>query len=196
MDPKTLTNTYYALRHGQSLANIKDLIVSDPANGITNWGLSELGKKQAASAFAACPDQNFHLGPDTLIVSSDFLRTKQTAQIAAQALGCTTEIQFSPLLRERFFGKWELTQGNYDAKIWDWDTKNRVEPGSGVEPVGQVLDRGLRLLAEIETRHENQNILLVSHGDTLQILMTFFQGFPPHCHRELDHLETAEVRKL
>lgn len=64
-----------------------------------------------------------------------------------------------------------------------------------MEPVTRVLDRGLACLKEIETAHAGRTILLVSHGDTLQILMTLLQD-GPHRHRELAHLETAEIRRL
>lgn len=192
LDPKALANTYYALRHGQSLANVDDLIVSDPERGITGYGLSDKGKEQAAAAFAHCPE----LGPHTLVVSSDFLRARETAAIAARTLGCRDEIQFTPQLRERFFGKWELTTGwHYDC-VWALDAKGEVEPDSGVEPVESVRKRGLACIEELEAAHQGRQILLVSHGDTLQILMTFFAGWPPTRHRELPHLDTAEVRQL
>ncbi len=192
MEPGRLNNTYFALRHGQSMANVKDLIVSDPETGVANYGLSETGRDQAAKAFDNCPG----LGADTLIISSDFLRTRETAAIAARVLGVESDIRFTPLLRERFFGKWEMTTGwNYDC-VWALDVKGETEPGSRVEPVGNVLSRGLACLKELETDFQGRHILLVSHGDTLQILMTFFAGLSPYLHRNLPHLETAEVRRL
>ncbi len=41
-----LNNQYFALRHGESTANQKELIVSSPENGIQNYGLSGTGRKQ------------------------------------------------------------------------------------------------------------------------------------------------------
>ena len=72
----------------------------------------------------------------------------------------------------------------------------KTDPSTLVESVTQVLDRGLACIRETETAHSGRTILLVSHGDILQILMTAFQGWPPHRHRELPHLDTAEIRKL
>ena len=209
--PKQLSNAYYALRHGQSLANVQNLIISHPDNGINDFGLSETGKAQVETSVSAwarkpvCnpdpirnPDPALEqdLGRDTLIVSSDFLRTRHTAEISARVLGLTTPPIFTPLLRERFFGTWEKTGGeNYD-RVWADDLRQTIDPGTGVEPAATVLERALACLAELESTHSSRNILLVSHGDTLQILMTFFKGWPPHRHRELPHLETAEIRKL
>lgn len=195
MDPQRLKNTYYALRHGQSMANVQNLIVSHPDNGIGDFGLSETGREQVEKAFGQWPDARC-LGPETRIFSSDFLRTRHTADIAAKALGCTAPVTFTPKLRERYFGSWELTGSENYERVWADDASQEIDPTTGAESVTQVLDRGLSLLKEIETTGDDETILLVSHGDTLQILMTWFAGLPPHRHRELAHLNTAEVRKL
>jgi probable phosphoglycerate mutase len=81
-------------------------------------------------------------------------------------------------------------------RVWANDGKNICPEETGVEPVESVLKRGLACIQEIEAAYRKKTILLVSHGDTLQILMTFFTGLPPYKHRELDHLDTAEIRKL
>jgi broad specificity phosphatase PhoE len=39
-------------------------------------------------------------------------------------------------------------------------------------------------------------ILLISHGDMLQILRTLVTGISPHKHRSLTHHETAEIKYL
>ncbi|MGD1003317.1 MAG: histidine phosphatase family protein [Minisyncoccia bacterium] len=52
------------------------------------------------------------------------------------------------------------------------------------------------LIYDLEDRYVGKNILLVSHGDALQILQTFFENKPSSAHRELRHVQVAEVRKL
>mmetsp|Transcript_101209 Transcript_101209/g.326136 ORF Transcript_101209/g.326136 Transcript_101209/m.326136 type:complete len:81 (-) Transcript_101209:64-306(-) len=39
-------------------------------------------------------------------------------------------------------------------------------------------------------------VVLVSHGDALQLLQTAFQGSPAGVHRSLPHLNPAELREL
>ena len=39
-------------------------------------------------------------------------------------------------------------------------------------------------------------ILLVSHGDTLQITLTAYAGIAPERHRSLEHLSNCDVREL
>ena len=39
-------------------------------------------------------------------------------------------------------------------------------------------------------------VVLVAHGDVLQIAQTAFADVDPRTHRSLEHLETATLRKL
>ena len=47
-----------------------------------------------------------------------------------------------------------------------------------------------------ESAREGHVVLLVSHGDCLQILQTAFAGVDVSAHRSLPHLETCELRRL
>ena len=59
-----------------------------------------------------------------------------------------------------------------------------------------MLDRTTALIADLEQRYSGRDILLVSHGDTLQILQAGFLRVDPSGHRRLPHLDTAEIREL
>jgi broad specificity phosphatase PhoE len=59
-----------------------------------------------------------------------------------------------------------------------------------------VLDRVTALVADLERRYSGRDILLVSHGDTLQILQAGFLRLDPSLHRRLPPLGTAEIREL
>jgi broad specificity phosphatase PhoE len=58
------------------------------------------------------------------------------------------------------------------------------------------LDRATALIRDLEREHSGQVILLVSHGDTLQIMQAGFARMDAGEHRRLAHLATAEVRRL
>jgi broad specificity phosphatase PhoE len=61
----------------------------------------------------------------------------------------------------------------------------------------EVLARTTQLVFELDREYENSAILLVAHGDTLQILSTAFQGVPVSEHRvQVEKLLTAKVRRL
>ena len=52
------------------------------------------------------------------------------------------------------------------------------------------------VVADYEKRYSAATILLVSHGDALQILQTAFARRDASSHRQLEHLNTAEIRQL
>ncbi len=65
-----------------------------------------------------------------------------------------------------------------------------------MEPTAAVLDRATGLVADLERRYVGRDILLVSHGDTLQILQAGFLRMDPAAHRRLPPLGIAEIRAL
>ncbi|HSZ42007.1 MAG TPA: histidine phosphatase family protein [Trebonia sp.] len=184
-------NRYYVMRHGQSMANVRGIIVSDPASGVrAEYGLSSAGREQVLAAAKGCG-----LPPATLIFSSDFSRAAQTADIVRECLGAE-DVRLTEALRERCFGDWEGTSsGNY-AQVWAADAEDPDHRLDGVEPASAVLDRVTAFVAGLEAAHADRDILLVSHGDTLQILQAGFRGMSPARHRDLPHLDTAEIRRI
>jgi probable phosphoglycerate mutase len=200
-----LKNRYSIMRHGQSKANLRGIIVSRAeADAAGDYGLSDLGREQVLAAARASG-----LPPQTRIYSSDFTRAAQTAHLVREHLG-SPGIVLTPALRERDFGTWDGTStGNYEH-VWAAD-EARADAGSagegpahegpahgdhGVESVHAVLGRATALIMELERQHSGRDILLVSHGDTLQILQAGFGRMDPARHRRLPHLDTAEIRRM
>jgi len=190
IDLRQVKNRYYIMRHGQSRGNVEKIIVSSPDNGIPGYGLTQKGKVQADQSIKTFQG----LDSDTIIYASDFLRTKETAEIVDRHLNTKRGITCSPLLRERFFGDWELTPDENYSRIWEEDAQNIVIPANHVESVRSVLNRVLTCISALEEQYRDKNILLVSHGDTLQIFLTHLKGWDPHRHREIDHLDVAQIR--
>jgi probable phosphoglycerate mutase len=206
-----LANRYHAMRHGQSRANVAGIIVSGIENDrLGDWGLSDLGRGQVLAAARACG-----LPPDTVICSSDFSRAWQTAEIVRARLGAPPVV-VAAALRERCFGDLEGTTTDNYARVWavdeartgDTGTETAADSGDagadsgggdaggGVEPAAAVLDRATALVADLERRYSGRDVLLVSHGDTLQILQAGFARMDPATHRRLPHLGVAQIRPL
>jgi broad specificity phosphatase PhoE len=186
-----LRNNYSGMRHGQSKANVKNVIVSCIDNDrSSNYGLSDLGRRQALTAATGSA-----LSSDTVICSSDFARAAQTAQIVAAALG-TADVTVTEALRERCFGDWEGTACENYATVWAADKASPDHADSHVEPASAVLARATAFIITLEQRYSGRDILLVSHGDTLQILQTGFLRMNPGQHRDLPHFEPAEIRRF
>ena len=185
-----LLNRYSVMRHGQSKANQAGVIVSRiESDRRGDWGLSDLGWRQALTAAEGCG-----LPPDTVICSSDFSRARQSAEIVRAHIGAP-EVIITEALRERCFGDLEGTSVESYARVWTADEADADHPG-GVEHAAAVLDRVTGLVADLERRYSGRGILLVSHGDTLQILQAGFLRMNPARHRHLPHLKTAEIRRL
>lgn len=182
-----LRNRYFLMRHGQSKANVAGIIVSSLARDAGgDYGLSDLGREQVLVAA-----KESGLPPDTVICASPFARARQTAEIVREHLGAPP-VTVRDALRERYFGDWDGTAtANYE-KVWAGDQAGRA--GGGVEPAADVQDRVTALVAELDAADEGRAVLLVSHGDALQILQTGFAGTDANTHRAVPHLETAEIR--
>ena len=191
---KKLRNRYFILRHGESKANVANILLSHPKEGIVSFGLSPKGKKQVQVSVSKNKKSGL-LGSDIIIYSSDFLRAKETAQIARKLLGIK-KINFHKNLRERYFGKFDKTSLDNIKIAWEHDAKNPDHKHKGVESPNKVLKRTLALIARLEKKYKGKKILLVSHGDVLQILHTHASGKSVSQHRQIPHLETAEIREI
>ena len=179
------------MRHGQSKANVAGIIVSRiESDRHGDYGLSELGRTQALEAAQACD-----LPRDIVICSSDFSRARQTAEIVRAHLDAPG-VDLAEALRERCFGAWEGSATDNYARVWAADESDSPQAGDGVEPTTVVLDRTTALIVDLERRYSGRHILLVSHGDTLQILQAGFLRMSPASHRSLPALQIAEIRQL
>ncbi|KAJ1564512.1 hypothetical protein HK096_007619, partial [Nowakowskiella sp. JEL0078] len=194
-------------------ANESGIIISDPNVGCIKFGLTEKGRTQA---LAAASNLRSFLEANTTstivelhIVSSDFLRASETASIVTDHFKGNSflsdqrqikvSLKLEPRLRERFFGDHEgLSNVNYDG-VWSLDSEEicRDNCESPVEVLKRALEV-IKLEKESFASATDHNIVsvLVSHGDTLQMIQSFFNGGSPWKHRSVPHLETAELRKI
>ena len=187
-----LTNRYFIMRHGRSLANQLELIVSSPENGVESYGLDDKGREQVIDSVEATKA----ILDVSLIISSDFKRTQETAEITHDLLSLKEDIVFHKLLRERFFGDLELSSSENYQSVWDEDGLDATHTKFGVESAEAVMDRATSLIATLESYFTETSFLLVSHGDVSQILQAAFNKLPASEHRSVPHLNTAEIREL
>jgi len=214
-----LTHSYFALRHGQSLANVAKIISSDPAISTVEHGLSDVGKDQARIAGDAFANEyiksqstnNKKKYKGVAIFSSDFIRARETASIFCESLQranipvYSDDIIVEKRLRERYFGELNGGSDTRYQEVWDIDINNPDHDEFAVESANSVLERTTKLITELDAQLSNEGsddgtclmCVLVAHGDVLQIMQT---GFLKHDdasrHRSLDHLETATLREL
>jgi len=179
------------MRHGTSVANEQGIINGDPEKGEEpTFGLTTRGRQEALkSAFLS------QLPAETRIYASPFSRTRETAETVRHVIGASA-VSIAGDLRERRFGQLEGKPVSSYEHVWFHDERNSAAEYMGVEPAKLVAVRGLRLICQLEREHTDQDILLVSHGDPLQILEATFKGMPAGDHRQLPELRPAEIRRL
>jgi len=132
---------------------------------------------------------------------SPFSRTAQTAEHACHAMGLATmHGEEACELRERYFGQdMELGSHSTYADVWEVDSTDPHQKAGGTgESVHEVAARVKTLLERLnDTEDPPSAILLVSHGDTLQITQAMLTGDDERLkgHRSFA-LETGELRRL
>ena len=199
---KSLAAEFYVMRHGRSLANEQDLIVSDPVRGAdASFALTAVGKMQVRSS-ARVAFESGYLDGRSIIFSSPFSRALESAELLREVLGAD-EIRIDSRLRERFFGELNLTAAakGYE-QVWELDRQNAGHNELGVESTFQVLARVTDFFLEMHTWASQQSenvslkIVAVCHGDTAQISQMGFLKRDPGEHRSLPPLELGEIRQL
>ncbi|MCW9709686.1 histidine phosphatase family protein [Avibacterium sp. 21-586] len=92
-------------------------------------------------------------------------------------------------LNEHFFGSWEgvLVESIRQSEEFQQMTKdpaNYHAKSNGGETFGELAKRAMQAVYDIINVHNEGNILLVSHGHTLHLLLALFDGSTWQNHRE------------
>ncbi|MBO1030444.1 histidine phosphatase family protein [Tessaracoccus sp. SD287] len=163
----------HLVRHGQSTWNAEGRLQGQTMD----VPLTELGLAQARDAAVRLAGTTL-----TAILTSDQLRARQTAELLAEPHGLIP--QATPLLREQALGELEgrLTSELMPQPVPAGLDMAEVAWGGG-ESLADVYQRLQRLLAELRTRFDRHGrVMLVSHGDTLRVLLALLEG---RTHREI-----------
>ncbi|MBR2512859.1 MAG: histidine phosphatase family protein [Halomonas sp.] len=182
-------NRYLLMRHGHSQANEQGLIISSPERGLNAFGLSALGEQQLLETV-----EDWQWPTPTRVVHSDFLRTTQTAERVASAFGLTLEKE--QRLRERYFGELDGQADRYYPDVWALDAQDADHQQYQVEAVSSVAARLCAVIEGLEQQGSGETVLVVSHGDPLQILLTALANKPLTQHREQAALLPASITRL
>ena len=157
------------IQHTQSIHHTNGMVGS-----WTDWDLSELGVEQANKIGERLAKQLE--GKQYVMYASDLLRAKHTGKIVAEYLGITPIIRQE--LRERNLGRccgksvqWlrdnlEMQEKTIDDRLFS-DAESRRDEWNRLKP----------LFDEIMAS-EDENIIIVSHGDLLSVFNAMFLGLP------------------
>ena len=160
-----LKNKYFILRHGQTIYQTKNkefIYLPLPKNAVVK--LTSKGEKQIKIAAKKLKKAGINL-----IFSSDFFRTRQTAEIVAKEL--RLEVNFDKRLRDVNLGIYHGGPKKDYYRDFPIHSKNRFnkKPTKG-ESWLDCQKRMLNFLKSLDKRFKGKTILIISHGDPLWLL--------------------------
>ena len=159
--------TIITIQHTQSIHHTNGMVGS-----WTDWDLSELGVQQAWKIGEKLKKEL--AGKKFKMYSSDLKRAKQTADIVGECLGIYPVLKSE--LRERNLGrccgqsvKWlrenlENQEKTIDDRLFS-DAESRRDEWNRLKPFFDEI-----------MRNEEENIIIVSHGDLLSVFNSMFLG--------------------
>jgi broad specificity phosphatase PhoE len=160
----------WLVRHGQTDWNLEKRY-----QGQTDIPLNQTGIMQAKELSQSLGNEKF-----AAIYSSDLIRAKMTADILAEKLELT--VQIDKRLREVNQGEWE---GKFVSEVRacfsyqndDEFKLTRTVPPKG-ERVTELAERVAAAVDDISRRHPNEKILIVAHGLAVATLICQSKGIP------------------
>lgn len=159
-----MANTFYIVRHGETNWNILG-----KTQGHGNSNLTEKGIEQASTLA-----EGMKKYPIDYIYTSDLGRAVETANIIADNLNLKAIP--TPSLREMGFGVWEgllmdEIKSNY-ADIYNaWRNTPHLANIPGGETLEIIKNRVDEFIKELNEKHDNKHIVLVSHSVTVRVIL-------------------------
>lgn len=186
-------NTYYVMRHGEADNNVKAILSSLPNHP---HHLTKLGKEQVLETAKVAKG----FGID-LIVSSPFIRTRETAEIVASEIGLDkSKIEIENRFHELNAGIWN---GKPLADFLSFFEKiDRFEKkAEGGESYVDIKKRMGDALYDLEKKYKGKTILIVTHSTPAFLLFAAAKGLDRQesiVERGMDdhYLQNAEIRPL
>ena len=133
-----------------------------------------------------------------VIVSSDFKRAIETAQIMQSHFKPNTPIKTDVALRERDFGEFNRAPWREALPIIRENERvNPTERVRGCEPVPEMVVRVMRVLKTIEEEYTDKIVVIISHSNPLQVLWAICNRVSPtERFKDLKHFKNCEVREF
>lgn len=169
--------TFYFIRHGRTVWNEQGLMQGHGDSPLTEQGI--LGAQKAGKALQAIP-----------FVAAYSSCLKRTIDTAEHIIGERDIPLFQHKgLNEQFFGSWEgqwvePLREHPEFKQMINDPANYQAKSNGGETYEQLAQRAMAAIQDIIKIHDHGNILIVSHGHTLRLLLALLGGATWQNHRE------------
>jgi len=194
LSKKFSRNHYTVLRHGRSVMNDKEILISILPEKV-ECPLTKDGEAEIEKAALLMKKNKIKID---LIFSSDLLRTKKTAEIIAKSFSIS-EINFDERLRDVQAGVYEGKSLKEYHSFWKDGREAFIKSPPEGENYNETKLRILNFIKEIDKKYEGKNILIVSHQRTLAMLEGAVLGFSTDEFLEKIEpmkIKTGEFRKI
>ncbi|PZV09609.1 MAG: histidine phosphatase family protein [Leptolyngbya sp.] len=176
----------YFLRHGETDFSQTGSYCGDLDAELTPEGI------EMANAFADA----YKTIPWEAVYVSPMKRTIATAKPFCDAVGVAMQIR--PGLKEIAYGQWEGQTLNHVKQHFGEDYRRwRAEPAwnppTGGETSVQIASRASLVVAEIQEKYRDGNVLLVSHKATIRIMLCSLLGIDLGRYRDRINILTTSV---
>lgn len=160
----------FLVRHGQDEDNANGIL-----NGRRDASLTNLGREQAKIVADKLKDNEIQI-----IYSSPLKRAHETARIIAREIGLDGVTSDEHLMEREFgilTGKPVTDIPKYSHKTLQTDRVLYFLEAEGAEDFPTLYDRGKKIIEEIIARHQNENVLIVTHGDIGKMIRAAYHGW-------------------
>jgi isoleucyl-tRNA synthetase len=183
-------NRYFAMRHGQAGNSVNNIFDCTDA---PKFGLTEKGKEAVKQVAQKLSGHGIEY-----IYTSPFTRTRETAGIVGETLGVPpANIVVDDRLRELNMGDFNATSGL--EEFFTYRSQHEyTHPFPNGESYQDAKNRFGAVLYELERKHQNETILIVTHGVGLETLPAVVEGAEAVRSHEIAkrHPHTAELMEL
>jgi len=167
VNPSDNETTFYLVRHGEAEHNVLGILSSWPEKRI--FHLTENGKLRVSAVAEELSDKK--IGK---LYSSPITRTLETARIISERIG--VGITVDERLRETDFGVYDC--GTFAARDEKYATDlDRLDTDiAEIEGLRHVRERIVSFLGDVMNRDAGEKIVIVSHGDPLEVMRGVLLG--------------------
>lgn len=179
------------IRHGETDYNAKGII-----QGQLHVPLNKRGMKQAEKLAKRLSKNRIDL-----LISSDLLRAKQTAEIIMSNHPTIAHVEYSELFRERSLGEWEGKDFQDYLKVSRTNKNFRIENGESHE---EFLSRARRAKQYLEKRAEElsktgvvqPHIAVITHGGLIRRIIQEYIMPEPTRHSPYFATDNASITRI
>ena len=204
--PSRLHNRYFLVRHGESTLDVRGQFLSNPSYKYdTTYGLTKKGIYQMHEAARIIADE-YDAAPSWLY-TSNFQRAFQSALILREDLGLLfsqLRTEFSGLLDPRKMGALDFDSQTKWPEVWAGDEKDAgntpppvpasLQPSASVESPRDLYRRALECFTRLESTYFGEDVILVSHADTISLFTAAMMGTDLRMHHRDWNIELGQVR--